>query len=282
MRCLQMMDPGYPGTLALPTVLPYNEDFILPQSRTPEPHPQSFSMPNSARDPDAVIPNTGPAGLPGPEPLIGRHVTLERLTRGHYADLWEHIGAHADLWHWWPNGPYGTPAEFGAFLDEHVGKAPTLATYAVLPAAGEGQGRAAGLGFALIEDAETHRVAEMGLFFGPRLRRTREGTEVALLLGGLLLGRLGYRRLQWRTNAGNAASRRAAERYGFAYEGTHRQSQVVKGRNKDTSWYAILDGEWPACERALEAWLEDGNFDDQGRQRRRIEELRDSLREDSR
>jgi RimJ/RimL family protein N-acetyltransferase len=85
---------------------------------------------------------------------------------------------------------------------------------------------------------------------------------------------LGYRRFEWKCNSRNARSRRAAERFGFSYEGLFRQHMVVKGESRDTAWYALIDSEWPQCRAALQRWLAADNFDGEGRQVRRLEELR--------
>ncbi|MCJ1439230.1 hypothetical protein MMC27_008621 [Xylographa pallens] len=227
----------------------------------------------------AVAPNTNPAHLPGPEPLTGQHITLERLTQNHFADLYENVGSHADLWTWWPDEPLSTAPEFDDYLNELLKfMTDDLVVYAVILLSGPNKDKAVGLAFALSKDRLTNRVAELGLFFGPQLQRTRAGTEVVYLLGGLLF-ELNHRRLQWNTNSLNLQSRKAAERYGFVYEGTFRQDQINKGRNRDSSWYSIIDSEWPICRKAFEKWLEDGNFDEKQRQRRRIEEIRESLKE---
>jgi RimJ/RimL family protein N-acetyltransferase len=151
-----------------------------------------------------------------------------------------------------------------------------LFIYAVSLNEGPNKGKAAGLGMVLSEDRESHRVAELGAFFGPLLQRTRAGTEAMYILANLMF-ELNHRRLGWKTNSLNTASRRAAERYGFVYEGTMRQNQINKGRSRDSVMYSIIDSEWPVCKRAFEIWLEDGNFDGEGRQRRRVEEIRESL-----
>ena len=91
----------------------------------------------------------------------------------------------------------------------------------------------------------------------------------------LWFGELGYRRLEWKCNARNARSMRAAERFGFSYEGLFRQHMIVKGENRDTAWYALIDSEWPQCRQAFQHWLAADNFDAEGRQKRRLEELRD-------
>ena len=234
-------------------------------------------MSNSPLILGAVISNTNPAHPPGTEPWTGQHVKLERLTQDHFSDLYENVGLHADLWTWWPDEPCNTAFEFDDYLNELLETSSNLAIYAVLLLSGPNTGKAAGLAFALSEDHLTNRVAELGLFFGPPLQRTKAGTEVVYLLGGLLF-ELNHRRLQWKTNSLNLQSRKAAERYGFVYEGTFRQHQINKGRNRDSAWYSIIDSEWPLCRKAFEKWLEDGNFDEQRRQRSRMEEIRESLR----
>ena len=112
------------------------------------------------------------------------------------------------------------------------------------------------------------------IWFGRTLQRTRAATEAIYLLARHAFDGLGYRRLEWKCNAANDASRRAAERFGFTFEGVFRQHQIVKGRNRDTAWYAMLDDEWPTIRAGFEAWLDGGNFDADGRQRRRLAELR--------
>ena len=225
-----------------------------------------------------VVSNTYPAHHPGPESLTGQHVTLERLTQNHFPDIFENVGSHADLWTWWPDGPFSTASEFDDYLTGLLQfRSDDLVVYAIFLRFGPNKGKAIGLAFALSEDRLTNRVAELGLFFGPYLQRTRAGTEVVYLLGDLLF-KLNHRRLQWKTNSLNLQSRKAAERYGFVYEGTFRQHQINKGKNRDSSWYSIIDSEWPLCRKAFEKWLEDENFDEQQRQRSRIEEIRESLR----
>ena len=111
------------------------------------------------------------------------------------------------------------------------------------------------------------------VLFSPELQRTTAATESVYLLASRAF-ELGYRRLEWKCDAQNEASRRAAERYGFTYEGCFRQHHVVKGRNRDTAWYSIIDDEWPRLRHAYEAWLAPDNFDEHGRQRVGLGELR--------
>jgi RimJ/RimL family protein N-acetyltransferase len=117
-------------------------------------------------------------------------------------------------------------------------------------------------------------VIEIGhIWFGAPLQRTTAATEAIYLLARHAFEDLGYRRLEWKCNALNAASRRAAQRFGFTFEGVFRKHQVVKGRNRDTAWYAITDEQWPAIGAGFQAWLEPANFDDHGRQIRPLGEL---------
>jgi RimJ/RimL family protein N-acetyltransferase len=106
--------------------------------------------------------------------------------------------------------------------------------------------------------------------FSPSLQRTRAATEAIRLLLGQAFDTLGYRRVEWKCNALNAASRRAAQRYGFVYEGTFRQHMVLKGRNRDTAWFAMLDSDWPAIRARFDAWLDPANFGADGQQIRKL------------
>ena len=121
---------------------------------------------------------------------------------------------------------------------------------------------------ALMRMEPKHGVIEIGsILYTPTIQRTPATTEVILLLGRYVFETLGYRRFEWKCNDGNERSRRAALRFGFRFEGVFRQHMVVKGQNRDTAWFSILDGEWPDRKRAFEAWLAPENFDEAGRQR---------------
>jgi RimJ/RimL family protein N-acetyltransferase len=111
------------------------------------------------------------------------------------------------------------------------------------------------------------------IWFGVPLQRTTGATEAIYLLARHVFDDLGYRRLEWKCNALNAPSRRAAERFGFSFEGVFRNHQVVKGRNRDTAWYGMTDDDWPAIRTAFQTWLDPGNFDGEGGQRRSLREL---------
>jgi RimJ/RimL family protein N-acetyltransferase len=119
-------------------------------------------------------------------------------------------------------------------------------------------------------EAGTIEVGHINL--SPELQRTRAATEAMLLMMARAF-ETGYRRYEWKCNALNLGSRRAAERLGFSYEGIFRQATVIKGRNRDTAWFAAIDAEWPALKAAFARWLDPSNFDDEGRQRRSLSEL---------
>jgi hypothetical protein len=105
------------------------------------------------------------------------------------------------------------------------------------------------------------------VLYPPALQRTPLGTETQYLLARYVFETLGYRRYEWKCDALNTASRRAARRYGFVYEGTFRQHMIAKGRNRDVAWFSMLDSEWPARKRNFELWLQPENFDAQGIQK---------------
>lgn len=128
-----------------------------------------------------------------------------------------------------------------------------------------------------LRSAPEHGVIEIGhIWFAPALQRTRAATEAIYLLSRYAF-ELGNRRYEWKCNALNEASRRAAERFGFTFEGVFRQHMVIKGRNCDTAWYSMTDAEWPRQRAAFEAWLRPENFDSSGRQRRSLAELRHEI-----
>ena len=122
-----------------------------------------------------------------------------------------------------------------------------------------------------------HGVIEIGsILWGPAIARTRVATEALFLCARYAFDELGYRRFEWKCNARNEPSRRAAARFGFSYEGTFRQHMVVKGESRDTAWFAVIDRDWPTLRRAFERWLEPANFDAEGRQKRRLADFRHS------
>ncbi len=214
-----------------------------------------------------------PRPFPPHEPLQGRLIRLEPLDAArHGDDLWQELqGPDPALWDYLPYGPFAERAAFDAWLAGHAdGRDPQC--YAVVE---QTDGRALGL-LAYLRITPKDGCIEIGhIAFGAALQRTPGATEAVFLLARNAFDTLGYRRLEWKCNAHNARSRRAAKRFGFSYEGLFRQHMIVKGENRDTAWYALLDGEWPQCRAAFQRWLAADNFDAEGRQKRRLEELRD-------
>lgn len=201
-------------------------------------------------------------------PLQGQSVRMEPIAPHHAADLFAAFSADSQgaIWRFLPYGPFATLPEFEAWMAQTVfTKDPQF--YVFIP---ETTGKAAGMA-ALMRLAPDHGVVEVGhITMAPGLQRTVAATQGLYLLMNLCMSDLGYRRFEWKCNALNLASRRAAERYGFTFEGVFRQSNVFKGRNRDTAWFAFLDSEWPAIQRGFAAWLDPSNFDDQGRQVRTL------------
>lgn len=197
--------------------------------------------------------------------LTGRTVDLERLdVARHGADLWRAIGRVDDSWTWIPSGPFPVEADFLAWLNDRNGR-PTQTLYAVIDkTAADGPPRAEGLYMALSVNPDAG-TAELGLNIGEALSRRAGGTEAFHLLAGDIFSR-GYRRLEWRCGPENAASSRAARRFGFTLEGVLRQTHWLKGANWDTEVWSILDREWPAIDGRLKAWLAAENFDARGEQ----------------
>jgi RimJ/RimL family protein N-acetyltransferase/GNAT superfamily N-acetyltransferase len=172
------------------------------------------------------------------------------------------VRGDAKLWTYMGYGPFADEQSFKAWLAER----PALAdpySYAVLDTAG----RAVGI-VTLMEIRPGMGVIEVGhIVYSPALQATPLATEVQFLLARYVFETLGYRRYEWKCNALNFPSRRAAERFGFTYEGIFRAHMIVKGRNRDTAWFSMLESEWPARKVAFERWLAPENFDAQGQQR---------------
>ncbi|MFD3299340.1 GNAT family N-acetyltransferase [Aquipseudomonas alcaligenes] len=213
-----------------------------------------------------------PRPFPPHESLEGRFIRLEPLDFAQHADdLWNALqGPDPALWDYLPYGPFAERAAFDAWLAGHADSRDPQC-YAVLEQA---SARALGL-LAYLRITPKDGCIELGhIAFGAALQRTPGASEAVFLLARQAFDELGYRRLEWKCNARNARSRRAAERFGFSYEGLFRQHMIVKGENRDTAWYALIDGEWPQCRTAFQRWLAADNFDDRGRQKIRLEELR--------
>jgi RimJ/RimL family protein N-acetyltransferase len=197
-------------------------------------------------------------------------VTLEPLdAEVHGPALWQAVRGHDALWTWMPDGPFATEADLHRGLVEKQNSSSTV-FFAILP---DATGSAAGYASYLrIEPA--HGVIEIGnILLSAVLQRTRAATEAMYLMARHVFDDLGYRRYEWKCNAENHPSRRAALRLGFTFEGIFRQHMVIKDRNRDTAWFAMVDHEWPARRAAFEEWLAPENFDQDGNQRKQLSEL---------
>jgi RimJ/RimL family protein N-acetyltransferase len=212
---------------------------------------------------------TGARGRPARTTIEGDRVRLEPLDPArHAADLFAAAQGDEALWNHLPYGPFADREAFAEHLRGQAAAEDPLFFAVIVDGAAVGV-----VTFMRIEPA--HGCIEIGhIWFGAPLQRTPAATETVYLLAREAFDRLGNRRFEWKCDAANARSRRAAERFGFTFEGVFRQHMIVKGRNRDTAWYSILDREWPAVRAGFERWLDPANFDADGRQKRSLESVR--------
>ena len=207
--------------------------------------------------------------------MAGRYVSVEPFEADdHLAALWQAFSADT-AGHIWDYLPYGPFADADAFYDWGAifYASPDPMFHAIRDLASN-----AVLGVAsLMRITPEHGVIEVGhICYGPALQATPGASEAQYLLAYRVFDELGYRRYEWKCNNANAASKRAAVRLGFTFEGVFRQHNIVKRRNRDTAWFSILDKEWPARKAAFENWLSPDNFDEHGRQRRSLVDFREN------
>jgi RimJ/RimL family protein N-acetyltransferase len=212
-----------------------------------------------------------PAGTkPDGRPLFGRYVILEQVSAAkHGRDLYDSFAQsdpEGDLWTYMGYGPFEDLEQFMAWLKGREASTDLL-FYAFLR---KSDRKAAGMG-AFMRHDPPNGVIEIGhIWLSPGLQRTREATESIYLMMRHAFEDLGVRRLEWKCDALNAPSRRAAKRYGFTFEGIFRQHYIVKGRNRDTAWFSMIDKEWPRAREAFDHWLDAGNFDAAGKERSKL------------
>lgn len=207
----------------------------------------------------------GPAkGRPERLVLEGRYARLEPIAAPHARDLFAAAGPerYTYLFGYKPE----SEAAMAAALEAEASKDDPL-TFAVIDkATGRAEGKQS-----LMRITPEHGVIEIGgILWGDRIARTRVATEAQYLFARYAFDDLGYRRYEWKCNALNVPSRRAAERFGFSFEGIFRQHMIVKGVNRDTGWFAMVDGDWPRIRAGYERWLEPGNFAADGVQRMKL------------
>ena len=213
-----------------------------------------------------VAVDPAPAPMPGDVTLKGHYGSVERLDAAKHGDaLWAAMGGQNQIWAFIPAGTAFDEAGLKGYVAAcEMNKERIF--YAVI----DGTGKAVGI-LSLMEIRPAMRVIEVGnIVYSPALQRTPLGTEAQYLIARYAIETLGYRRYEWKCDDRNEPSKRAARRFGFTYEGTLRQHMIVKGQNRDTAWYSILDSEWPARKSAFERWLALENFDRDGRQKTKL------------
>lgn len=210
------------------------------------------------------------AKAPDARPLAGTHCRLEKLDAArHGDDLWAAFENHDAVWDYLGYGPFADKAAFLAWLETRVPLVDPL-SYTVIDTHSD---RALGI-LTLMEIRPAMGVIEVGhIVFSPLLQRTPAATEAIFLAGRHVFRDLGYRRFEWKCNNLNEPSKRAAARFGFVWEGLFRQHMIVKGENRDTAWFSIIDAEWPRAERAFARWLAPSNFGPRGEQKTALSQI---------
>ncbi|MFV0411462.1 MAG: GNAT family N-acetyltransferase [Paracoccus sp. (in: a-proteobacteria)] len=215
-----------------------------------------------------AIPDWQPPARPGPDVIEGRYIRLERLDPARHAGpVFAATASDAAVWDYMSNGPFTDVRVLQDWMAGADGGDKVFYAF-VDPATGRAFGYAA---FMRIDEASG--VLEIGhVVIAPAVQRSRAASEVLMAMIRFAF-EAGYRRVEWKCNALNAASRRAARRYGFAFEGTFRQHLIIKGRSRDTAWFAMTNQDWPELSQAYAAWLEPENFDASGIQQRSLSSL---------
>ncbi len=212
-----------------------------------------------------------PPSRPDGRALEGRFCTVERLQAGRHApSLYaaNTLDREGRMWTYLPHGPFADFADYHAWVERAEGSVDPW-FYAIID---KGRGSATGIASYLRICPEAGSIEVGALVFSPLLQRRPAATEAMALMMGHAFA-LGYRRYEWKCDALNEASRAAALRLGFHYEGTFRKAAVVKGRNRDTAWFSVTDDEWPALQGIFAHWLDGANFDTEGRQRVALSDL---------
>lgn len=200
--------------------------------------------------------------------MEGRYCRLERLTERHADALFRANAEDDAIWDYLPYGPFPSEAGYIRWVKDMAALSDPY-FYAVVE---RETGLASGV-MSYLRITPDVGVIELGhINLSRRLSQTRAASEAMILMISWAFG-AGYRRFEWKCNALNLASRRAAERLGLSYEGVFRQATISKGRNRDTAWFAAIDREWPGLQAAYDAWLAPENFDAEGRQKERLSDL---------
>jgi RimJ/RimL family protein N-acetyltransferase len=206
---------------------------------------------------------------PDRQAMQGRVVRLEPLDAdAHASDLFDAFAGHDALWDYMPYGPFESASAYHRWAREReAGEDPRFVVLRDV-----GTGLCGGIASYLRITPEAGSIEVGHICIAPRMQRGVAATEAMFLMLDWAFA-AGYRRFEWKCNALNVASRRAAQRLGFSFEGVFRNHLVVKGRNRDTAWFSVIDSEWPGLKAAFQAWLDPANFDTAGRQRVRLSDL---------
>jgi RimJ/RimL family protein N-acetyltransferase len=195
--------------------------------------------------------------------LEGRYTRLEPIGPQHVAALFDAAEAEPERFDYLFDDAPQNEEELARWVMVAAAKDDPLMFAVIDKASGQAEGRQT-----LMRIVPEHGVIEIGnIFWGPRLARTRVATEALFLHAQYIFDELGYRRFEWKCNNENAPSKAAAERFGFAFEGIFRQHMIQKGKNRDTAWFAMLDGDWPRLRAEYQRWLAPENFDADGKQK---------------
>ena len=219
------------------------------------------------------VPDWTSRSHPPSTPMVGAHVVVERLDPKHHADgLFDAYRLDpGSMWTYLPYGPFDR-SEFDTWLDSWSGSLDPM-FHAIVDAASD---RALGLASFLRINSAIGSIEVGHISYSPLLARTAGATEAMWLMMRRVFGELGYRRYEWKCDALNAASRAAAARLGFIYEGTFRNHTIYKERNRDSAWFAVTDTDWPLLDTAFRAWLDPANLEG-GIQRRSLSQIRSDL-----
>ena len=218
-----------------------------------------------------AVPDWTPRPALSDAPMLGRFCRLERFDEARHLELLfaEYAADDGRMWTYVPWGPFAD-AQAMADMIRRTSESPvSFQRFAILEAA---SGDPVGCASYMRHAPDLGSVEVGAVTFGPRLKRTPAATEAMYLMMRRVF-EAGWRRYEWKCDSLNAPSRAAALRLGFRFEGVFRQERVYRGRNRDTAWFSVIDSEWPALQRAMERWLDPGNFDDAGRQRQRLSDL---------
>ncbi|KAJ4338107.1 hypothetical protein N0V87_004255 [Didymella glomerata] len=223
-----------------------------------------------------AVPDT-PATAPSRDArLVGQYVTVVALEAQHARDMYSLVEGteNSSLFAYLFDGPSASPASFEENLTQKASTTNPWFYCFMLNGTLDSSPRPVGYASLMRMDLP-NRVIEVGnILFTSALQRTPAATEAMYLLARYVFEDLRFRRYEWKCNSLNAPSRRAAERLGFTYEGTSRQHMIARGHNRDTSWFSMLDSEWPSVKKGLEAWLDASNFGSGGKQKNTLEQMR--------